>query len=439
MDPVGDPHLSKKKANNPMFNHTQNPNPPPPRKQYYDGNSQGPPNKYTMTNPNGLHDYNSGEINQNYPFYGNNMSGNSSINQTSYKSSSNILGKIKSRHTGSPPAQIQQTSIFSKKPSNLQKQSNSSSNLTTSNTFYNLNMNSSNNSLQNQHTYASSPNLTTIGISNPNSQSSSKSHEYGLFSSKKKKERPKIPQEQATESSENIVVDFKDILSDPNHVPLECVSLQGSSQNLTSGDILNPNINQTVLTSSWAPPDSWDVIDDDNAPPVNDSFQDNNKGFNNQANFNHNNTNQELNLVHSGSVKETESFQTPEDKYYDNNSTKLDEDQNNNYIRVFKTDLTFTTVMCNINARADYVCKKVAAKFFISDYNKYNLVVIRNKLERIIKPSEKPLKMQERWLERLGYTSLDKLNLQGREDNSYSYRFIFKEIQIGREISPKYL
>lgn len=458
MDPlgVGDPHLSKKKANNPMFNHTQSPN-PPPRKQYFDGNGQGSQNKYAMgmqnSNANGqnVHDYNSGEVNQNYPMYSNIPgSSNSSNNQGSYKSSTGILGKnfLKSRHTGSPPTQVQQASKFSKKSGNLQKQSNSSSNLTTSNSFYNLGMNSSNNSLQNQHLYASSPNLTSAGVSNANSQSSSKSHDYGLFS-KKKKERPKIPQEQATESTENLVIDFSDFISDPNHVPLECVSLpaltnQGSSQNLTSGDvqqILNPNMNQTVLTSSWAPPESWDVIDD-NAPPVNDSFQDNNQGFNNQTNFNHNNSNQELNLVHSGSVKETESFQTPEDLYYDNyynnNSTKVDEDQKYNYIRVFKTDLTFTTVMCNLNARADYVCKKVAAKFFINDYNKYNLVVIRNKLERIIKPNEKPLKMQKRWLERLGYTSLDKLDLQGREDNSYSYRFIFKEIQIGREISPNY-
>ncbi|OUM56546.1 hypothetical protein PIROE2DRAFT_18805 [Piromyces sp. E2] len=59
-------------------------------------------------------------------------------------------------------------------------------------------------------------------------------------------------------------------------------------------------------------------------------------------------------------------------------------------------------------------------------------------IERIIKPDEYPILMQKRWLESLGYSSQDELNLQSREDNSYCYRFIFKEIQIGRDISPNY-
>jgi len=64
MDPlgVGDTHLSKKKANNPIFNHTggqNNPNIPPPRKQYYDGNNTSSSNKYIMAmgNPNSNRKY----------------------------------------------------------------------------------------------------------------------------------------------------------------------------------------------------------------------------------------------------------------------------------------------------------------------------------------------------------------------------------------------
>lgn len=211
--------------------------------------------------------------------------------------------------------------------------------------------------------------------------------------------------------------------------------------------IYNPNMNQTKMISSWKDmiPDSWNVNKvDDIGLPSNENFQDSHSlsGHNDMNKYGHNNnSNREMNLVHSGSInKDTESF-TPEDIYYDNhifNNSKFEEDQKFNYIRVFKTDLTFTTVKCYLNTTAENVCRTVAAKFFINNYNKYNLVVIRNKLERIIKSNEYPLLMQKRWLERLGYTAQDKLDLQGREDNSYCYRFIFKEIQIGREISPNY-
>jgi len=52
MDPLGlgDTHLSKKKANNPMFAHTQSQNTPntPPRKPYYNIGSNDGTNKYGM-------------------------------------------------------------------------------------------------------------------------------------------------------------------------------------------------------------------------------------------------------------------------------------------------------------------------------------------------------------------------------------------------------
>jgi len=464
MDPlgVGDTHYSKKKANNPMFSHTasQGGSNTPPRNKYYDSNGvPNAPNKYTMamSNPsqnaniqNG-YDYSNGDLNQNYPSYGNMPPGGNN-NPNTYKTGG-ILGKtfLKPRHTGSPPAQPQPSTFFPKKSNTTPKLlNNSNPNIPASSSLYNLGMNSSSSSLQNQHLYASSPNLAsnTIGTNNSNNPQSKLTHDYGLFSKKQQKKgggRPKLPQEQITGTTE--IIDFSDILNDPDHVPVECVSLPvlqsaSSSQNLTK-EIYNPNINQTELVSSWRPPPSWDVKLDDISSSPNDNIQESLSlpGHNDGNKFSYSsNTNPEMNIAHSNSInKDTESL-TPEDIYYDNhnfNNNKIEEDQQN-YIRVFKTDLTFTTVKCNLNDNADYVCKKVAAKFFINDYNKYNLVVIRNKLERIIKPNECPLLMQRRWLERLGYTALDKLNLQGREDNSYCYRFIFKEIQIGREISPNY-
>ncbi|ORX53399.1 L domain-like protein [Piromyces finnis] len=463
MDPlgVGDTHLSKKKANNPMFSHTtgQSSN-ASTRKQYYEGSSTGL-NKYTMTmgnpssnaNMQNNFDYNNnGEMNQNYPSYGGNIpSSSNNPNNPNYKPSG-ILGKnfLKPRYNGSPPTQPQPTTAthYQKKSIGSSKSLNSSmTNLSSSaSSLYSHGNVNTPNALQNQHFYASSPNLTTNTINNGqlNTIQPSKSiHDYGIFS-KVKKERPKLPQEQITGATD--VIDFSDFISDPNHVPLECVSLpalanSSSSQNLNKGDnsqhIFNPSMNQTVMTSSWLPPDSWDVKLDETMAPMKENIS---EQLGNQGHNEFSNSNQELSLIHNGSVKDTEPFQTPEDIYYDSHysNVKVNEDQKNNYIRVFKTDLTFTTVMCYLNSNADQVCKKVAAKFFINDYNKYNLVVIRNKLERIIKPNEYPLLMQKRWLERLGYTSLDKLDLQGREDNSYCYRFIFKEIQIGREISPDY-
>jgi len=209
-----------------------------------------------------------------------------------------------------------------------------------------------------------------------------------------------------------------------------------SSSISSSSSPNNPNTFRTSriyddnfkLISSWEPPDSWEVKTSEPISiknvfpksPGTESISELN---------NYSNVSQEFNVIQSESLSSTELLRKPEKNYYDNQYSGIDNDEDQYcFIRIYKTDLSFTTVVCKLNSNADYICKKVAGKFFINDYSKYRLVVIRNNLERTIKPNEYPLLMQKRWLENLGYTSQSKLFDQGREDNSYYFRFVFKEI-----------
>jgi len=50
----------------------------------------------------------------------------------------------------------------------------------------------------------------------------------------------------------------------------------------------------------------------------------------------------------------------------------------------------------------------------------------------VLSSKERPLKLQKQLLEQAGYTENDKLEDLGREDNSYLFRFTFRETTVPR-------
>jgi len=323
----------------------------------------------------------------------------------------------------------------------------------------NSNANNYNNEYYQSESYDKLPRSSNININKPNNSKyksggdiflksrhneSSPTHSLSVFSNflKRLSNSPKSPQNidlvLSTSHKSSHLYPSSPNLNSSTKKEKQKLSLEYGIYGLLDIDteqLYHSNIKQNKLTSSWETPESWESRLYDTELPINNDFQmlaDNNESneFKNQ--------NQET--IYNESMRE--SFHMSDkicfDNNYDSSNIKINDNQIYSSIRVYHKNSSYVTVICKLNATADYVCKKVAAKYFINDYNKYSLVVVKNKLERIIKPNEYPLLMQKRWLEHLGYTSLDEINLQGREDNSYYYRFIFKEIQIGKEVSPTY-
>jgi adenylate cyclase len=95
-------------------------------------------------------------------------------------------------------------------------------------------------------------------------------------------------------------------------------------------------------------------------------------------------------------------------------------------IRVFRADSTFATLSCKLQASVTEVLGLLGRKSFLQDnLDKYQIVMRKNGLLRILGPNERPLKIQKRLLEQVGYTEEDHLDEIGREDHGYLVRFTF--------------
>ncbi|GBB94024.1 hypothetical protein RclHR1_22770003 [Rhizophagus clarus] len=116
----------------------------------------------------------------------------------------------------------------------------------------------------------------------------------------------------------------------------------------------------------------------------------------------------------------------------DTNNEKLNNGNKMYCIRVFRPDATFGTVNCLLNTTTAELCHILGKKFYIPDISKYNIYIKRHNLERMLSPKERPLKLQKQLLEQTGYTENDKLDDLGREDNSYLFRFTFRETTVPR-------
>jgi adenylate cyclase len=95
-------------------------------------------------------------------------------------------------------------------------------------------------------------------------------------------------------------------------------------------------------------------------------------------------------------------------------------------IRVFRADGTFATLQMPLDATvSDLVSQIVKKSYVIDGVENYNIVLKKHELSRVLKPAERPLLMQKRLLQQVGYEERDRLEDIGREDNSYICRFMF--------------
>ncbi|KAL2870955.1 adenylate cyclase acyA [Aspergillus lucknowensis] len=113
-------------------------------------------------------------------------------------------------------------------------------------------------------------------------------------------------------------------------------------------------------------------------------------------------------------------------KAYETASTIFEPDGTSYFIRVFRIDGTFATLSTGLHATVADVLLSLGKKSFLTDHlNNYEIVMRKNDLSRQLDPSERPIFMQKRLLEQIGYTQKDKIEELGREDHSYILRFTF--------------
>lgn len=95
-------------------------------------------------------------------------------------------------------------------------------------------------------------------------------------------------------------------------------------------------------------------------------------------------------------------------------------------IRIFRSDGTFSTHSMPLDATVTDVISQVIKKAYVVDgLDNYNIILKKQGLIRLLGPSERPLLIQKRMLEQVGYEEKDRIEDLGREDNSYLCRFMF--------------
>jgi adenylate cyclase len=95
-------------------------------------------------------------------------------------------------------------------------------------------------------------------------------------------------------------------------------------------------------------------------------------------------------------------------------------------LRVFRTDSTFATIPCPANTSVLELIALLSKKFFVPVGEQWVLVHYLNNLARVMQPSERPVLVQQKSLERLGYVEdVDGGGEMGRDDWSGFWRFVF--------------
>ncbi|CAM1507214.1 Fc.00g068550.m01.CDS01 [Cosmosporella sp. VM-42] len=95
-------------------------------------------------------------------------------------------------------------------------------------------------------------------------------------------------------------------------------------------------------------------------------------------------------------------------------------------IRIFRSDQTFSTHSMPLDATVTDVISQVIKKTYVVDgLENYHIIMKKHDLIRVLTPPERPLLMQKRLLQQVGYEEQDRIEDLGREDNSYLCRFMF--------------
>lgn len=95
-------------------------------------------------------------------------------------------------------------------------------------------------------------------------------------------------------------------------------------------------------------------------------------------------------------------------------------------IRVFRSDGTFATLQMALNSSVQDLISQIIKKSYVSEsLDNYHIVLKKHDLVRVLSQAERPLYIQKRLLQQVGYEERDRIEDIGREDNSYICRFLF--------------
>ncbi|UNI15108.1 Adenylate cyclase [Purpureocillium takamizusanense] len=96
------------------------------------------------------------------------------------------------------------------------------------------------------------------------------------------------------------------------------------------------------------------------------------------------------------------------------------------FIRIFRSDGTFSTHSMALDSTVSDVISQVVKKTYVVDgLENYHIIMKKHDLIRVLTPPERPLLMQKRLLQQVGYEEKDRIEELGREDNGYLCRFMF--------------
>lgn len=96
------------------------------------------------------------------------------------------------------------------------------------------------------------------------------------------------------------------------------------------------------------------------------------------------------------------------------------------FIRVFRIDSTFATLCAPLNSTVSHILGLLGKKSFLQDdLVNYQIVMRRNDLSRQLDHGERPILIQKKLLEQVGYQASDRIEDVGRDDHSYICRFVF--------------
>ncbi|POR36681.1 Adenylate cyclase [Tolypocladium paradoxum] len=102
------------------------------------------------------------------------------------------------------------------------------------------------------------------------------------------------------------------------------------------------------------------------------------------------------------------------------------------FIRIFRSDGTFSTHTMPLDSSVTDVISQVVKKTHVVDgLENYHIIMKKHDLIRVLTPPERPLLMQKRLLQQVGYEEKDRIEELGREDNGYLCRFMFLSAREG--------
>ncbi|KAJ3491553.1 hypothetical protein NLG97_g5571 [Lecanicillium saksenae] len=95
-------------------------------------------------------------------------------------------------------------------------------------------------------------------------------------------------------------------------------------------------------------------------------------------------------------------------------------------IRIFRSDGTFLTHAMPLDSTVSDVITQVMKKTYVVDgLENYHIIMKKHDLIRVLTPQDRPLLIQKRLFQQVGYEEKDRIEDLGREDNGYLCRFMF--------------